>query len=83
MNWAIIMKQIVFKREFFILFDAVKIEKGQYLEEKIQPIKKTVIEKILKKSRLKFEFQEIQIFEKISSNCSYSMSIPGISLYQI
>ena len=50
------MQQIVFKREFFILFDAVKTENVQYLEEKIQSIKKKCYKKIQKKSRLKFEF---------------------------
>ena len=49
------MEQIIFKREFFILFDAVKTENVQYLEEKIQAIKKIVIEKIQKKKSLKFE----------------------------
>ena len=50
------MQQIVIKREFSILLDAVKTENVQYLEEKILPIKKIVIEKILKKNRLTFEF---------------------------
>ena len=43
------MQQIAFKREFFVLFAAVKTENVQYLKEKIQPIKKIVIEKIQKK----------------------------------
>ena len=43
------MQQIVFKRKFSVLFDAVKTENVQYLEEKMQPIKKTIIEKINKK----------------------------------
>ena len=74
------MKQIVFKRKFSLLFDAVKTENVQYLEEKIQPIKKIVIKKYpvnkivknldLRKSRL--------IFENISLRSSYS--IPGISM---
>ena len=34
------MQQIVFKREFSVLFDAVKTKNVQYLEEKIQLIKK-------------------------------------------
>ena len=38
------MQQIVFKREFAVLFDAVKNENVQFLEE--LPIKKIVIEKI-------------------------------------
>ena len=50
------MQQIVFKREFSILFDTVKTENVQYLEEKIQPIKKIAIEKIQKKKCLKFKF---------------------------
>ena len=48
------MQQIVFIREFSVLFYAVlKTEKAQYLEEKIQPIKKIAIEKIQKKKSLK------------------------------
>ena len=43
------MQQIVFKREFSFLFDAVKTENVQYLEEKIQPTKKNVIKKSRKK----------------------------------
>ena len=38
------MQQIVLKREFFVLLDAVKTENVLYLEEKIQPIKNIVIE---------------------------------------
>ena len=41
------MQQIVFKREFSILFNAVKTENMEYLEEKIQLIKK-IIKKFLK-----------------------------------
>ena len=37
------MQQILFKRKFSILFDVVKTENVQYLEEKMQPIKKIVI----------------------------------------
>ena len=37
------MQQFVFKREIFILFDAIKVEIMQFLEEKVQPIKKIVI----------------------------------------
>ena len=44
------MQQNVFKREFSVLFDAVKTENVQHLEEKIQPIKKIGIKKIKKKS---------------------------------
>ena len=47
------MQQIVFKRKFSILFDVVKTENVQYLEERIQPIKKIVIEKIQKKKLIK------------------------------
>ena len=50
------MQQIVFKRKYSVLFDAVKTENVQYLEENIQPIKKIVIEKIEEKNRLKYEF---------------------------
>ena len=50
------MQQIVLKREFSVLFDAVKTENVQYSEEKIQSIKKNVTEKIQKKDRLIFEF---------------------------
>ena len=39
------MQQIVFKREFSVLFDAVKTENMQYLDEMVPPIKKIVIEK--------------------------------------
>ena len=39
------MQQIAFKREFSILFAAVKIENVQYKDEKIQLIEKIVIEK--------------------------------------
>ena len=47
------MQQILFKREFSVLIDAVKTENVQYLVKKIQPIKKIVIEKIQKKIPLK------------------------------
>ena len=40
------MQQIVFKREFSILFDAVKTENVQHLKEKILPVKEIVIENI-------------------------------------
>ena len=43
------MQQIEFKREFYVLSDTVKTEYVKYFEEYIQPIKKIVIEKILKK----------------------------------
>ena len=47
------MQQIVIKKEFSILVDAIKTKNVQYLEEKIQPIKKTVIEKIQKGKSLR------------------------------
>ena len=47
------MQQIVFKREFSVLFYAVKTENVQYLEEKIQSIKEIVIEKNPGKKYLK------------------------------
>ena len=59
------MQQIVFKRKFSVLFDTVKNENVQYLEEKIQPIKKIVIEKIQKKKLFNFK-KSRSIFEKIS-----------------
>ena len=50
------MQQTVLKREFSVLFDAVKTKNVQYLGEQTQPIRKVVIEKIQKKNRLGFEF---------------------------
>ena len=47
------MQQIVFKREFPVLMDAVKTENVQYLIEKVQPIKKIVFEKNPEKESLK------------------------------
>ena len=44
---------IVFKREFPVVFDADKTKNVQNLDEKMQPIKKIVIEKIQKKKSLK------------------------------
>ena len=46
------MQHIVFKRDFSVLFDAVKTENVQHLEEKIQLIKKIVIKRA-RKNRLK------------------------------
>ena len=43
------MQQIIFKREFSVLFYGVKNETVQYLKEKIQPFEKIVIKKIQKK----------------------------------
>ena len=45
------MQQITFKTKFSVLLDAVKTETMQQLEEKIQPIKYIVIEKIRKKKK--------------------------------
>ena len=50
------MRQILFKREFTVLFNAVKAENVHYLKGKILLIKKIFIEKKKKKPRLKFEF---------------------------
>ena len=47
------MQQIVIKKEFSILVDAIKTKNVQYLKEKIPPIKKIVIEKIQQKKSLK------------------------------
>ena len=44
------MQQIAFKREFSVVFDAVKTKNVQYLEEKMQPIKNIFIENIQKKN---------------------------------
>ena len=61
------MQQIVYKIEFSILFDAIKTENVQYLEEKLQSIKKLVIEKIRKKIAANFNFNKSRsIFQKIS-----------------
>ena len=40
------MQQIIVQTKFSVLFDAIKTENVQHLEEKIQPIKKIFIEKI-------------------------------------
>ena len=56
-NQAIIVQQIVFKRKFFVLTDAVKTENVQYLKEKIQPVKKDCYRKKKeRKNLLKVEF---------------------------
>ena len=47
------MQQIVVKREFSVLFDRIKTKIVQYLERKIQPIKKIFIKKEKKKNLLK------------------------------
>ena len=47
------MHQIVFKREFSVLFDAVKTENVQSLDEKIWPIKKDCYWKKSRKKSLK------------------------------
>ena len=51
------MQQIVFKRNFSVLFDSIKTENVQYVEEKIQAIKKIVIKKIQKKIVSNFNFK--------------------------
>ena len=43
------MQQIAFKIEFSVLFQPVKTDYMQYLEEKLQPITKIAISKIQKK----------------------------------
>ena len=43
------MQQIVLKRKNFFLIDSAKTENVQYLEKKIQPVIKIVIEKTQKK----------------------------------
>ena len=59
------MQQIVIKREFSILFDAVKTENVQYLEEKMQPIKRIAIEKSRKKIAENLNFVKFRsIFKK-------------------
>ena len=40
------MQQMLFKRDCFVLFDEVKTQTVQYLEEKMQPIKKIIMETI-------------------------------------
>ena len=46
------MQQIVIKKEFSILVDAIKTKNVQYLEEKIQPLKR-LLSKISRKKSLK------------------------------
>ena len=45
------MQQIVLKREFSVLFNTAKIENVQYLEGKIQPIKKMSLKKLKRKKK--------------------------------
>ena len=60
-----IMQQIVFKREFSVIFYTIKTENVLYLEEQIQRIKKIVIRKIQKKIAKNFNFNKSRsIFEK-------------------
>ena len=47
------MQQIVFKKEFSVLFDAIKTENVQYLKEEIQPVKMIAMEKSKNKKLLK------------------------------
>ena len=76
------MQQNVFKTEFPVLFDTVKTENVQYLEEKMLPIEKIAIENIQKKIALNFNFKKSKsIFVKISSMCLYSTS--AVSPHQI
>ena len=59
------MQQIVFKRKFSGLFDTVKTENAQHVEEKMQPIKNIVIEKIQKKISSNLNFKKSRLnFEK-------------------
>ena len=51
-----ILQQNVFKSEFSVLFDAVKTKNVQFLEEKIEPIKKIFIKKSPEKNHLKIKF---------------------------
>ena len=44
------MQQIVFKRKLSVLFDSVQTENVQYLDEKIQPIRKIVLKKKSRKN---------------------------------
>ena len=68
------MQQIVFKRDFSILFDIVKTVNVQYLEEKIMPIKKIVIQKNPEKIAKNLNFRKSRsISKKISSRHSYSI----------
>ena len=43
------MQHVIFKREFFVLFDAIKTQNVKYLEEKIHHIKKILIKKKIQK----------------------------------
>ena len=47
------MQQILFKSEFSVLFDAAKTKNVQYLEEKVQPLKRLLSKKIQKKKSFK------------------------------
>ena len=76
------MQQIVFKRKCSVLFDAVKTKNEQYLEEKIQSIKKIVIKKIQKKKSLKILI--LRNLDQFSKNIfsRRSCSIPKVFTYQ-
>ena len=60
MSKAIIMQLITFKRPFSVIFNAVKTQNVEYLDEKAQPIKKILIDlphhHHHQKNRLKFHF---------------------------
>ena len=63
------MQQIVFKRNFSVLFDSIKTENVQYVEEKIQAIKKIVIKKNPEKKLFQISILRYpdQFLKKISS----------------
>ena len=50
------MLQILFKRKYSVLFDAVKNRKYAIFRKKIQLIKIIIVEKKSGKNRIKFEF---------------------------
>ena len=76
------MQQITFKREFSIIFDAVKTKNVQYLKENIHHIKKTVLKTNPRKITENLNFKKFRsVFKKISSRCSYSIS--GVSSFLI
>ena len=72
------MQQTVFKRQFPVLLDAVKAENVQHHEEKTQPIKNIVIEKIQKKIASNLNFKKYRlIFEKKSLQGVLISSLPN------
>ena len=48
------MQRIVFKREFFVLFGAVKTEIVQYWKKRYNPLKRLLSKKSSNKNHLKF-----------------------------